>query len=326
MASPCTLKNFTPTVRSKTNHELTRIMKALLTVLSISSLSQLTLMAETQRSDSFAEASRISKASSQPYAIFIHGSSWHALSDKYRSQLWNSDQLESALTKAVTLSEIHVRQNLDKDAQKKFTDAHKGWQIKSVKSYPAIQIFAADGSLLKTYQGKEMRLLTSPQKLAKHIDYVSEAASQRRTLWTQIEAADKAGDSKLAIYALTSLSALPINHDKRTIESLKKHDPSDQSGWQDKLNFKEWDFVRNTHKLLKDSKSKEAQKLVDSHLSNPLFTPSQRSLILCSRALIELKGGNKEDASKTFEEAYQLDPTGANGKSVRAYADMVLQS
>ncbi|MFC4995166.1 discoidin domain-containing protein [Rubritalea tangerina] len=277
--------------------------------------------AATIRSKNFVEAAKKAKELDAPIAVFVHGASWHPVSERFRDKLWNHASLFKSIKHDLVLTEVHVEQQLDKEEQKKRGELTKGWQAKPIKSYPAIQLYSSDGQLLKTYQGQSFRNLATPSTLQNHLAHLLQLEQSWQSLWLQAREAEKSQNTPAQIDALGALLALPIHRDKKAFETLKKIDPSDQAGHIAKAQFNGWEFIRKITGLVNDKKRDEAHQLVQKHLSNPHFTPAQLAFILGAQGRLQVAENAYEDAYQTYLKAYALDPRNPDNKSLLSYGE-----
>lgn len=267
----------------------------------------------------FATAAATARQKNIPVAVFVHGSSWHRASKIFGEKVWSSPEFAAALAHPVILTSIHIRQNPSKEQAGKDAAKTKGWNPKSVSTYPAVQVIAADGHLLKTYSGRELRVLTTPASLAQHLNHILAAAHTRRDLLVKTGRARAAGNTAEELEHLAALAGLPLNNEPKIIEQLRKTDPDDRSGWQARLSFKGWEFVRHITAMVNDGKTAEAVAECDRLLASSRHTPQQRALILGAKARALVAQGKLTGAWRLFQEAHHADPTGPNGKAMLAY-------
>ncbi|MGB0990842.1 MAG: discoidin domain-containing protein [Akkermansiaceae bacterium] len=271
------------------------------------------------RKDTFAEALAEAKKSRCALAVFIHGSSWHPASKIFGQKIWQDQGFSQSLKQPLVLTQIEVKQHLDKEAAKAQAKTHKGWNGKTVRSYPAIQIYGSDGHLLKNYQGRELRILTSPAALAKHINHISTLSNKRDKLIADLAVARSEKKAKEELRLLVELVDLGLRNEPKIIEQLKKADPNDSTGCQARLSFRNWEFVRHITGLIKGDKTADALLEIDKMLASSHHTPEQRCLILGAKGKALATEGKLPAAWTTFQQAHQADPKGANGKAMLRY-------
>lgn len=265
-------------------------------------------MAAPKRVSSFSEALAQSKTDKTPVAVLTYGSQWHMASKRFHDTLWMSGDFEKQLKTTVILTEIDVPQQLDKEQSKAFYDANKGWDDKAIKSYPSIQLYSHDGFLLKTYQGQEVRILTSASALAAHVDSTVTISGKRDQLLETVKQARAAKDSDKEAHALSMLASLNINHDPKLVEQMQNADPKDKDGWQARLSFKGWDFVRHISELIEKKETDKAMREVDDMLKSDAYKPEQRALILGAKGRILVAQDQLEEAWSYFKQASEAAP------------------
>ncbi|SHJ40692.1 F5/8 type C domain-containing protein [Rubritalea squalenifaciens DSM 18772] len=277
------------------------------------------LFAAPTRSNSFPEALSTAKSTKTPVAVLLYASSWHLASKRFHDQLWQAEPFTKELRSSVILTQIDVPQLLDKEEAKKFSASNKGWNQKAIKSYPAIQLYSPDGFLLKTYQGRELRVLTSPLALAAHIDKVVAESMTRDSLLAQIKKARETKNSEKEAALLAKRAGLTINQEAKMVEQLLNADPKDQSGWQARLSFKGWDFVRHISDLISKEETDKAMREVDSMLKSDAYTLEQRVLILGAKGRILVAQNKLEEAWSYFNKAYETAPDSAEAIAMLDY-------
>ena len=267
----------------------------------------------------FAETMAEAKESEKPVAIFIHGSSWQPASRAFGKTVWSSPGLISALGKNVILTDLHVSQHLEGDAAKAEEEKNKGWNAGTVSTYPAVQIYGSDGHLLKNFQGRELRSLNTPEAVVAQMKTVLEAAEKRHGLLEEIAKAREAGAVEKEAPLLCQLVELPVNHDPKVVEQLKAVDPDDRAGWQARLSFNNWEFIRHITGLVNAGKTDEAIAETDSILAKNSHKPEQRVLILGAKGKALVAQNRLEEAWDVFQEAHKTDADSPNGKAIRNY-------
>jgi|GEM_PF-2680953 tetratricopeptide (TPR) repeat protein len=270
-------------------------------------------------SPNYVDASAQAKTKNIPFAVYIHGSSWHRASQIFGKKIWQAAEFHKSLKQPVILSNIHIKQHLNKETAKKESASYKGWNEKTVRSYPAVQIYGPDGHLLKTYLGSELRILTNPAALASHIDHITALSNKRTSFLTQIAAARAKNDTAKEIKLLTQLIEQPLNNEPKIIDQLKKADPNDTSGWQARLSFRNWEFVRQITGLINGKKSDEALTKINAMLESKQHTPDQLCLILGAKGNTLVALGKLPEAWNAFQQAYEINPNSADSKAMLRY-------
>jgi hypothetical protein len=80
------------------------------------------------------------------------------------------------------------------------------------------------------------------------------------------------------------LIELPLADEPKIIEQLKAIDPDDSTGWQARLGFRCWEFMRRVSGLIKEGKPVEAATEADRLLSVSRNSPEQRAIIRGAKA------------------------------------------
>lgn len=279
----------------------------------------LSSLAKATRSPNFVEATSLAKKSERPLAVYVHGSSWHPASKRFLDLLWKKPGFPSSLKSDLILTNIEVRQHLDKEAAEKHTESYKGWNDKTVRTYPAIQLYGSDGHLLTTLSGAELRSLSSMGSLAHRLDQLASIAEERDGLLKKIATAKD--DEKLSL--LASLADLPLNNEPKLIEQFKSLDPDDKSGWQARLSFKNWDFVRHITGLVNADKDDEALAEIEKQLTVPGHSSERLALIHGAKGRVLASQEKLSEAWTAFQKAHQYDPKGPNGIAMFAYGKRV---
>lgn len=276
-------------------------------------------LAKPTRSPNFLEAGELARKSERPLAVYIHGSSWHLASKRFLDLIWTKPDFTDGLTHPIILTNIEIKQHLDTEAAQKHAETHKGWNEKSVRTYPAIQLYGFDGHLLTTLSGAELRSLSSVNVLSNRINQLTELANQRRELLGKITQAKPR--EKLPL--LAELSNLPLNNEAKIIEQFKTLDPDDATGWQARLSFKNWDFVRDITALVNADKHEEALVSIQKQLSIPGQSPERLALIHGAKGRVLASQEKLTEAWAAFQKAHQCDPKGPNGIAMLAYGKRV---
>lgn len=106
-------------------------------------------------------------------------------------------------------ADIIVFEQLDEAAAQAQAQTLEGWNRKTIRTFPAIQVFGTDGHLLKTVQGREMREIISPALLSHVVKGALASAGQRQELLGKIEAARKSKDAEKELEELFEIAGTP---------------------------------------------------------------------------------------------------------------------
>ncbi|MFM7035906.1 MAG: hypothetical protein ACKOYJ_12115 [Planctomycetia bacterium] len=275
--------------------------------------------ADVRQINGFANALAKSTAAGRPLAVLVHGSEWQAASRRLAENVWRGPTFRAAIQEPFTITEIAVGQNDDEAAKKAFTDATKGWDVGSVTTFPAVQIYGTDGHLLKTLSGHDLReVAASADALAAAIDAVGAASRERDRLRAQITAvAARGGDISTLIGQLNALGLLP---EKDVAKRIREIDPTDRSGWAARLSFTGWEFIRGVSVRIGKGESAAALDEVEAMLANEQYEPAQRCLLLAAKGMLLAALERPEEAWQAYLLAHAWDPDGVNGKAVLQHA------
>ncbi len=257
----------------------------------------------------------------RPVAVLIHGASWHPLSKRMLNEIWDDSDFQKSLKQDYVLTHIDVPQGQDGEQRKAFDKAHEGWNRKTISSYPAVQLFASDGTLLKTYQGKQMVPLSVAETLAAHMDGTAQAISERDSLLGDLKAARAEGDQVREKKLLLQRAELDLNPEPKFVEQLAKADPGDQSGMQAKLKFQGWNFLRAMRELSDKGEFAKAHEQIDALLALDRFTRAEKALIMASKGRVLVGEKKPSEAWQWFQKAVAQDPYGPDGKAIQRYAE-----
>ena len=258
----------------------------------------------------------MSKQEKVPYALLIHGSSWHPASQKFIDKLWQNQEFTKTLPAPLLLTAIHIKQHQTKEQREADEANFKSWKNRKISSFPCIQIYNHDGTLLKTYTGSELRKISTDTALTAHLKNTVEAIIKREQLLQQITKARTDKDQKLEASLLTQVIQLPLNSDKNLIEQLKKADPKDSSGQIAKATFRGWSYIRHITGLIKAKKVPQALEETKAHLTNSTFDNNQLALAYGARGMALAANNDFVPAWNAFKQAKATDPNGPSGEAM----------
>lgn len=310
--------------KSRTNSALREhqnYMKPILITLSIGILSSWSALSAPQFESHYNQAVVKAKKADVPYAVMVHGSTWHPASKMLMEKIWTPTVLGKRVSEPIILANVNVRQGLTKDQAESEAASRKGWSDKGISSYPALQFYSSEGKLLQIYQGKQIRAIANPAAMSALLNSLSKAAQERSEYLAQLESAAVKADKNKQIKILNKMLKLPLKHEEKMLEMLKAADPQDRSGWQARLKFSESGFLRHITKLLSDDKSDDALKEVNELIANDSFTPSQTAAILGAKGKILVAKEDYVAAWDQFKAAYEADPYGSTGKTMLNYGE-----
>ncbi len=296
-------------------------MKLLLTTISLCLLSTVAIAAP-QFEKNYNSAAAEAKKTNTPFAVLVHGSSWHPASKKFINQLWTASALGDNVTQPLILTDVEIHQSLTKEEAKTDAESRKGWNKKSVYSYPALQIYSASGELLQNYQGRQLRGCSTQRALTSHLNNLAEAATERARLMAELKSPDIADDKKGQLELLVKLLKLPLIHGKPVVELLKAADAEDKTGWQARLKFNESSYLRHMTRLINEKKTKQALAEVTELLEKSIYTPAQTAALHGAKGKVLVAQKDFVGAWASFKKAYEIDPYGSTGNTMRNYGEL----
>lgn len=279
----------------------------------------LALQAGATRADNFADALSKAESLKAPAIVLVHGSSWHPASQHLYENIWQEMDFAGQLSTPLVVSSIHIRQNADKAWAEQEKAGRKGWQQGPIKTYPAIQVYGHDGTLLKTIQGRALGQPENGTQLAAKLNPVVEAAKQRADLLPKFESAAASGNHRAALDMLSTRIRLPLDREPDIIKMLQRVDPEDQSGWQARLNFSGWPYMRELTGRLAKGEAGQILAETEASIASNVHPPEQLLFILAARgrALTQLE--RYEEAWQSFHRAAAQVPGSPDSVAVFNY-------
>jgi hypothetical protein len=251
-------------------------------------------------------------------AVLVHGGAWQRASRRLLEDVWQTPDFRKALQQPVILTEIAIGQSLTKEEQQQQQEASKGWDSKTVRTFPAIQVYFPNGQLVKTIAGRELfAIADSPEQLATEVDTILRLARQRHELLVALQGTQRPAED--VIRDFDSLRKLTLDTQSADLELLKKMDPEDQLGLAGPLTFKGWNYIRDVTASLEDGVQDEELDAVEKMLANEHYTPDQKALIWCAKGMLLAASDKAEEAWQAYSEGHAVDPTGPNGQAVLRY-------
>lgn len=119
----------------------------------------------------FPPAREAAARSGVPLVVCVHGASWQRASRTFVEEVWRSAALRRSLREQMVLGEVGIGQALDEQARQQQGVETKGWNDKTVKTFPALQFYSPDGHLLRTIAGEEFFAMgKTPETVAAQLD------------------------------------------------------------------------------------------------------------------------------------------------------------
>ena len=262
----------------------------------------------------FPAAREAARTRGVPLAVCVHGAAWQQASRTFLEQVWRSEALASALDEPIVLAEIGIGQALDDAETKRQAERTQGWDPKPVHTFPAVQMFAADGRLLRTIAGEEfLTIAATPAAVAAELDRVAAAGRRRAELLALLQGLKERPEEFRRQFLL--LCELPIDTQPEDLALLKAADPEDSLGLAGPLAFGGWNFIRETAGRAADGVTDEELAAIDRMLANEHYAPGQRALLWCGKGMLLAAAGRAAEAWEAYQAGQRADPDGANGKA-----------
>lgn len=268
------------------------------------------LAAQATRADSFAQAREQSQKENRPIAVLIHGKSWHRASRLLYDQVWADASFLKGLQGQLIVTSIELPQFASEEEEEARKASLGDWNRKTTTTFPAVQIYGADGHLLKTYQGREfLEIAISPESLSQNLEDLYQASQERDRLLRELEGSN----SDTAPGLIDALNQLGFNPEPDAVQKYLARDPNDQSGWAAKLSFKDWNYIRDLNTRIERGEAAAALTESEELITNPHLNDEQRSLIKGGQGILLHAMGKKEEAWQAFLAARELDRSSING-------------
>lgn len=250
-----------------------------------------------------------------PLVVCVHGASWQRASRTFLDDVWQSSALRRELRERIVLAEIGIGQNLDEDAKKQQAERTRHWNSKTVRTFPALQLYSPDKRLLRTISGNDFYAIwDSPELVAAELNTLAQAVVQRQQLVTALRSLQQRPAEFVRLFE--RLQQLPLDPQADDLAMLKAVDPDDTFGLVEPLGFTGWEFVRQTTADLADGVDEEAVVTLDRMLANERYRPSQQCLIWCAKGMVLAAAGRPEAAWEAYRSGFLVDPEGPNGRAV----------
>ena len=277
--------------------------------LSILILSTLPLVAAPETATSWRHARKLAKAHDKDIILFVHGSNWNRLGEKFRTKIWNHPTFQNQLGDGFVTLRIDYLDNPSATQKKSLATATKGLKLK-FHSYPVIALYDPNGHLYATWLGSDFPLMRSQ---ALGLILRQQAQRKKRDAFLKQAATQQGIEKAQSLYR-----AIECNAGLRTeiIKQLKTCDPNNQSGYLILLEFSGRAAMKKANKLADEKKFTEALAWLDKQLNKPRLNTEQKQWILAAKGNVYRRWGKHlTEMRKSFMDAYQLDPQSIIGKA-----------
>ena len=227
-----------------------------------------------QYAQNYAEAK--DKVKDNVYVLFAYADGWDDYSKKLMEKLMKDEQVKAAAGDAVFMP--FPVPNVLTDELKKARDERYGAlrfdDDTAPRSYPAILIFNKHGRHSAVIWGDFMRS-PDPTQIAEMLQVRVKGVIRQTPLLEQAERAQGIDKVKLLGEAALIKDVQPPDWPDRLVNTFKKLDPQDTTGYQKKLR-PPMSFVGEALDLERNKDWKVALNQVDAWLHDPIYNDEQR--------------------------------------------------
>ncbi|MDD2598133.1 MAG: hypothetical protein PHO37_02750 [Kiritimatiellae bacterium] len=271
--------------------------------------------AKVIRMNSYAEGLEAAKLNNAILVVLVHGSNWNTWGEQLNTEIFKSSAFESSLPDAtLVFADVDILQSPGEAEKKANETRNRGWDSKAVYTYPAISVYAPDGTLLSTCQGSALPESLALARSAIH-DLIA-LALQYENLKKQAQKAYADNDAQRELQALAELGAMPLTRLPQLLERIKTLDPKDAAGHAARLSFPRWNnLLADITKRTQGGQAAEAEAELNTMLESKAYSREQRALLLvalgnCHR----LQKDHQEQAAAAFKKALQVAPDSFAGQ------------
>jgi len=275
-------------------------------------LTIIAVLAAPQRADSFASGLEAAKAADQPLIVFAHGSDWCLHGERMKADVWD---LENRVQNVV-FADIDVLETPNEANTKR----NEGFEIKSVRTYPAMLAFAPDGTRIGLRAGATLPRQGSDA--TKVLRLFVQSAQQRIDLQKAASAAQASGNVAAETAALHAIVAQDLDVPSDVLKRLQEVDPGDVSGVRRRAAFGPFhQFVAQASSDGKEGRGQEAIDRLQPMLDEGVYTPSQQAWIHNAMgSAYRYWEGHAEQAEAQFRAAADVAPESVGGLAGRRLA------
>lgn len=251
----------------------------------------------------------MAKAEKKDILLFVHGSNWNRLGEKFRHKIWDQSDFKKQLGDSFVSLRVDYLESPDEKQKEVFTAQTKGLKVK-FRSYPAIALYDPEGRHYATWAGSDFPLMAShasglvlqkQQQRIKRDSLILLAKSQ--------QGIKKAESLYLAVDTQTGLQ-------KELIKKIKECDPNNESGYLSLLEFDGKRTMGQANKLAGEKKYEEALKWLDAELKKPKLNTEQKQWIMASKGNVYRRWENHlDEMNDAMMVAYKMDPQSVVGKA-----------
>ncbi|NWK54504.1 thioredoxin family protein [Verrucomicrobiaceae bacterium N1E253] len=269
----------------------------------------ISLSAAPTSADNWPEALKLAKQQKKDIVLFVHGSNWNRLGEKFKTKIWDQTDFKSELADAVISCRVDYREGLDEDEKKAFNESIKGLKLK-FRSYPVLALYDPEGRMIAQWCGSDFPLMASQalgliekgiQQRAQRDALIAQASSQQG-----IEKAESLYD---AIQTGTGMRA-------ELLKLMREADPNDQSGLIKILELNGRKTMGRANQLIGEKKYEEALQWLDEQAQISKLSAEQKQWILAAKGNVYRRWGNHlPEMERELMAAYALDKESPMGKA-----------
>ncbi len=281
-----------------------------LSALALASLSH----AAPASADTWQEALTMAKPGNKDILLFVHGSDWNRLGEKFRKKIWEAPDFLPSLGDDLVTLRIDYLESPDEDQKKAFDASIKGLKLK-FRSYPVLAFYDPRGNPCATWTGSDLPIMSSEA-----FGLVTHMRTQRKKRDAFLaQAGEQEGvDKAEALYRAAEADA---GLRKEIIKQLKECDPDNTSGYPGLLEFNGKGALGQANKLAGEKKFDEALAWLDEQMGQKKLNTEQKQWILAAKGNVYRRwGGHTREMGEAFTAACTLDPESVIGKASARFA------
>lgn len=277
-------------------------------------LMPLSLLAAPTPAENWGEAVKLAKQERKDIVLFVHGSNWNRLGEKFKTKIWDQKDFQSRLGDAVITCRVDYREGLDEEEKKAFNESIKGLKLK-FRSYPVLALYDPEGRMVAQWCGSDFPLMASQA-----LGLIEKGIHQRNQRDAMIaQAAHQQGIQKAeSLYeAMQADAGMRAELLKRICEA----DPNDQSGLIQMLELSGRKTMAHANKLIGEKKYEEALQWLEQQGGIANLSADQKQWILAAKGNVYRRWGNHlPEMERAFMAAYEQDKQSPIGKACNRLA------
>lgn len=264
--------------------------------------------------DTWQQALSLAKTEEKDILLFVHGSDWNRLGEKFRNLIWEQDEFRAPLDDRFVLLRVDYLESPD-DAQKKiFDEAIKGIKLK-FRSYPVLAFYDSQGNPCGNWIGSDLPVVSSEA-----LSLVSHMGAQRKKSDALLAEAKQAKGSDKAEFLYLAVEC-DAGMRGELVKQLKDCDSENESGYLSLLEFDGRKALGRANQLAGEKKYEEALAWLDGQMNQGSLETEQKQWILAAKGNVYRRWGDHlNEMGEAFSAAYALDPNSVVGKACGRFA------